>query len=76
MTDEITDSIGGYLMGMVVLAFFNSLVAFFLHLFLGLPFPALMAVAAFAITLIPSWVRCCTGSSPASSPSSPTPSRR
>lgn len=53
MTDEITDSIGGYLMGMVVLAFFNSLVAFFLHLFLGLPFPALMAVAAFTITLIP-----------------------
>lgn len=53
MTDEITDSIGGYLMGMVVLAFFNSIVAFVLHLVLGLPFPALMAVAAFCITLIP-----------------------
>jgi predicted PurR-regulated permease PerM len=53
MTDQITESIGGYLMGMVVLAFFNSLVAFFLHLVLGLPFPALMAVAAFCITLIP-----------------------
>ena len=26
---------------------------FFLHLFLGLPFPALMAVIAFCITLIP-----------------------
>lgn len=53
MTEQITDSIGGYLMGMVILAFCNSIVAFFLHLFLGLPFPALMAVAAFCITLIP-----------------------
>ncbi len=53
MTDEITDSIGGYLMGMVILAFCNSIVAFFLHLFLGLPFPALMGVMAFCITLIP-----------------------
>ncbi|MFB8146188.1 AI-2E family transporter [Microbacterium sp. NPDC056003] len=53
MTNQITDSIGAYLMGMVVLAFCNSLVAFFLHLFLGLPFPALMGVLAFLITLIP-----------------------
>jgi predicted PurR-regulated permease PerM len=53
LTDRITDSIGGYLMGMVVLAFCNSVIAFFLHLFLGLPFPALMAVVAFCITLIP-----------------------
>lgn len=53
MTEQITDGVGGYLMGMVILAFFNSVVAFFLHLFLGLPFPALMAVIAFCITLIP-----------------------
>lgn len=53
ITEQITDGIGGYLMGMVILAFFNSVVAFFLHLFLGLPFPALMAVIAFCITLIP-----------------------
>jgi len=53
MTELITDSIGGYLMGMVILAFCNSVVAFILHLVLGLPFPALMAVLAFAITLIP-----------------------
>ncbi|MFG6402411.1 MULTISPECIES: AI-2E family transporter [unclassified Microbacterium] len=53
LTDQITDSVGGYLAGMVVLAFCNSLVAFFLHLFLGLPFPALMGVVAFCITLIP-----------------------
>jgi len=53
LTEQISDSIGGYLMGMVVLAFCNSVVAFLLHLFLGLPFPALMAVLAFCITLIP-----------------------
>lgn len=53
MTNEITDSVGSYLMGMVVLAFFNSIVAFLLHLFLQLPFPLLMGVLAFAITIIP-----------------------
>jgi predicted PurR-regulated permease PerM len=53
ITERITDSIGGYLMGMVVLALCNAVVALLLHLFLGLPFPALMAVVAFCITLIP-----------------------
>jgi len=53
MTTEITDSVGSYLMGMVLLAFFNSIVAFLLHLFLQLPFPLLMGVIAFAITIIP-----------------------
>lgn len=53
LTDQITDSVGAYLMGMVILAFFNSIVAFLLHLLLGLPFPALMGVLAFLITLIP-----------------------
>lgn len=53
MTNQITDSIGGYLQGMVVLAFCNSVLAFLLYFFLGLPFPALMAVVAFSITLIP-----------------------
>ncbi|GAA3752309.1 AI-2E family transporter [Microbacterium kribbense] len=53
ITEQISGSIGGYLGGMVVLAFFNSIVAFLLYLILGLPFPLLMAVVAFAITLIP-----------------------
>lgn len=39
ITDQITDSVGGYVMGMVVLAFFNALLAFLLYFFLGLPFP-------------------------------------
>jgi len=53
ITEQITTSIGGYLGGMVVLAFFNALVAFILYLVLQLPFPLLLAVVAFIITLIP-----------------------
>ena len=53
MTDQITDSVGGYLGGMVVLAFCKAVVAFLLHLVLGLPFAALMGIVAFLITLIP-----------------------
>ncbi|HWI31164.1 MAG TPA: AI-2E family transporter [Microbacterium sp.] len=53
MIDQITESVGGYLMGMVILAFCNSVIAFTLHLILGLPFPLLMGVLAFAITIIP-----------------------
>lgn len=53
MTGQITDSVGSYLMGMVILAFCNSVVAFILHLALGLPFPMLMAVVAFVLTMIP-----------------------
>lgn len=53
LTDQITDSVGGYLIGMVILAACNAVIAFFLHLLLGLPFPALMALLAFLITLIP-----------------------
>ena len=53
LTEQITGSIGGYLIGMVVLATANAIFAFILHLVLGLPFPALMGVIAFLITLIP-----------------------
>lgn len=53
MTDEIAASIGAYLSGMVVLALCNAVVAFTLHLVLHLPFPLLMGLAAFCITLIP-----------------------
>jgi predicted PurR-regulated permease PerM len=53
MTDQITDSVGGYLMGMVILAFFNSVVATLLHAVLQLPYPLLMGVLAFTITIIP-----------------------
>jgi predicted PurR-regulated permease PerM len=53
ITTEITDSVGGYVMGMVTLAFFNAVMVFALYAILGLPFPLLMAVGAFLITLIP-----------------------
>lgn len=53
MTEQITASIGGYLGGMVVLALCNAAVTFLLYLFLGLPFPLLLAVTAFCLTLIP-----------------------
>lgn len=53
ITEQITASVGGYLGGMVVLAFINAVVVFVVHLALGLPFPQLMAVTAFCITLIP-----------------------
>jgi predicted PurR-regulated permease PerM len=53
ITDEITDSVGGYLMGMVILAFLNAVATFLLYFFLQLPFPALFAVISFCITIIP-----------------------
>ena len=53
LTGQIADSIGSYLGGMVILAFCNAIVATVLHLVLQLPFPGLMGVVAFLITLIP-----------------------
>lgn len=53
LTEQITDSVGGYLMGMVILAFFNSMFTLIMYIVLGLPFPALLAVTAFCITIIP-----------------------
>ncbi|UJP09453.1 AI-2E family transporter [Microbacterium sp. KUDC0406] len=53
ITDQITDSVGGYIMGMVVLAFCNSMITLLLFSVLGLPFPPLMATVSFLITLIP-----------------------
>ena len=53
IAQRIAASIGAYLGGMVVLALVNAVFVFLLHLALGLPFPQLMAVLAFCITLIP-----------------------
>ncbi|MBB4140560.1 AI-2E family transporter [Microbacterium invictum] len=53
LTEEITSSVGGYLSGMVVLAFCNSVFVFLMFTILNLPFPLLMAVIAFCITIIP-----------------------
>jgi predicted PurR-regulated permease PerM len=53
LTERITDSVGGYLIGMVILAALNAAFATLLHIVLRLPFPALMGLAAFLITVIP-----------------------
>lgn len=53
MTERITGSVGSALIGSVTLASLNAVAVFLLHVFIGLPFPALMAVVAFVVTLIP-----------------------
>lgn len=53
ITTQITDAVGGYVMGMVFLAFINAMLVLVLYMVLGLPFPPLMATVAFLITLIP-----------------------
>lgn len=53
MTRQITDSVGGYLAGMAVLALANAVFAFILLTILQVPFAALLAALAFGITLIP-----------------------
>ncbi len=53
MTGQITDSVGGYLAGMVVLALCNAVFAFIVLMILQQPFAALLAALAFGITLIP-----------------------
>ena len=53
LTERITGSVGSALIGGVVLSSLNAAVVFVLHIVIGLPFPALMAVIAFVITLIP-----------------------
>ncbi|MDY0908249.1 AI-2E family transporter [Microbacterium sp. CFBP9034] len=53
LTERITDSVGSALIGSVILAGLNAGVVFGLHVVIRLPFPALMAVVAFVVTLIP-----------------------
>ncbi|MCC2032546.1 AI-2E family transporter [Microbacterium sp. BWT-G7] len=53
LTERITGSVGDALIGSVILSSLNAGTVFVLHLVIGLPFPALMAVIAFVITLIP-----------------------
>jgi predicted PurR-regulated permease PerM len=45
--------VGSALIGSVILSSLNAAAVFVLHLLIGLPFPALMALIAFVITLIP-----------------------
>jgi predicted PurR-regulated permease PerM len=53
LTERVTGSVGSALIGSVILSSLNGAAVFVLHLLIGLPYPALMAVIAFVITLIP-----------------------
>lgn len=51
--ERITESVGGYVSGMALLAMSNAIFAFILLSILGVPFAAMLAVCALAITFIP-----------------------
>jgi predicted PurR-regulated permease PerM len=53
LTETITDSMGGFVITMVTLGAINAVLVFLLYFVLGLPFPVLMALVAFFLTLIP-----------------------
>jgi predicted PurR-regulated permease PerM len=51
--EQITESVGGYVSGMAILAFANAVFALILMSILGVPFAALLAFLALLITMIP-----------------------
>ncbi|BDZ64852.1 AI-2E family transporter [Agromyces mangrovi Wang et al. 2018] len=51
--ERIMDSIGRYLSGMVILAFFNATYSLILLIIVGVPYAIVIASVAFLITLIP-----------------------
>lgn len=53
LTTQVTESVGGYVSGMAVLAASNAVFAFILLSILGVPFPALLGVLALLVTMIP-----------------------
>ncbi len=53
LTTQITESVGGYVSGMAILAAANAVFSFVLLSLLGVPFPALMGVLALMVTFIP-----------------------
>lgn len=53
ITEQITNSVGGYVTGMVILAFTNSVLGFIMMTIVGVPFAGLVAVGVFMLALIP-----------------------
>ena len=53
ITGQLTESVGGYVSGMAILAAANAVFSFILMTILGVPFAALLASLALAITMIP-----------------------
>lgn len=53
ITEQVTKSVGGYISGMVALAFINSVLGFIMMSIVGVPFAGLVAVGVFLLALIP-----------------------
>lgn len=53
ITEQVTESIGGYVSGMVILALINSVLGFIVMTILDVPFAGLVAVFVFLLALIP-----------------------
>lgn len=53
ITEQVTQSIGGYVNGMVILALINSVLGFVAMTIFGVPFAPLVAVGVFFLALIP-----------------------
>lgn len=53
LTETMTESMGGFVMTMVILGALNSSVVFVTFLLLGLPYPLLLGFVAFLVTLVP-----------------------
>lgn len=53
ITEQVTKSVGGYVNGMVVLAFINATLGFIMMSIVGVPFAGLVAVGVFLLALIP-----------------------
>ncbi|MEB4613811.1 AI-2E family transporter, partial [Leucobacter sp. M11] len=53
ITEQVTKSVGGYVSGMVLLAFINASLGFIMMTILQVPFASLLAVLVFLVALIP-----------------------
>ncbi|WP_460943902.1 AI-2E family transporter [Okibacterium endophyticum] len=53
VTDQIMDSVGGYVNGMIILAAINAVLGFIVMTIVGVPFAAPLALAVFALAIVP-----------------------
>ena len=53
LTEQITQSVGRYVIGQVTLAAFNGVLSFVFLSIIGAPFPAVLAFVAFMFSLVP-----------------------
>lgn len=53
ITEQVTKSVGGYVNGMVILAFTNAVLGFIMMSIVDVPFAGLVAVGVFLLALIP-----------------------